>query len=168
MRVIVLGNSGSGKTVLSRSLGAHYEAEVLSLDAVAFQADAVRRELSESVAEAAVFAGRHERWVMEGCYGDIVRGVMELADELIFLNPGTEACLANCRRRPFEPDKFESEAAQDHMLATLLDWVTDYDTRTDEYGVAAHRAVFESFPGAKREFTKLAQYASIERYFSSN
>lgn len=161
MKTIILGNSGSGKTVLSRKLGARHSAVVLSLDAVAFQAEAVRRGLNESVAEASVFAGRHERWVMEGCYADIIRGVMEQADELIFLNPGTEACLANCRRRPYESDKFESKAAQDRLLETLIDWVAKYDTRTDEYGLAAHRTVFEDFRGAKREFTELVQYASI-------
>ena len=61
--------------------------------------------------------------------------------------------MAHCRARPWEPEKYASPEEQDERLAFLLDWVRSYETRDDEYGLARHRAVFESFDGPKREYT---------------
>ncbi len=33
----------------------------------------------------------------------------------------------------------------------LINWVKDYETRKDEYGLRRHRALYESFAGTKRE-----------------
>jgi hypothetical protein len=92
------------------------------------------------------------QWVIEGCYGDVVAAAAPHCTELRFLNPGVEACVANCRRRPWEPSKFPTQEAQDAMLAALIDWVRQYEVRDDEYGLARHRAVFDAFVGIKREY----------------
>ena len=48
--------------------------------------------------------------------------------ELKFLDPGVAACVANCRKRPREPDKFPSPEEQDKMLEDLISWVREYET----------------------------------------
>ena len=95
----------------------------------------------------------HPAWVIEGCYGDLIEAAAQHATDLCFLNPGVEACVANCRRRPWEPSKFPTAEAQDAMLEVLIAWVKEYEVRADEYGLARHRAIFESFAGPKRELT---------------
>lgn len=170
-RLVILGNSGSGKTTLARRLAARGEsvfvqdglpadgAPVLSLDAVAFvDGTPERRPLADSVAELARFADAHDAWVVEGCFGDLAEAALARADGLLFLNPGVEACLAHCRARPWERDKFPTRQAQDALLAGLLDWVARYDERDDEYGLRRHRAVFDAFAGPKRELTDPARY----------
>jgi hypothetical protein len=71
--------------------------------------------------------------------------------EMVFLNPGGAACLAHCRARPWEPGKYPSKAEQDAKLPSLLDWVRAYYTRSDDMSLAAHRRLFDSFSGVKRE-----------------
>jgi hypothetical protein len=71
--------------------------------------------------------------------------------EMVFLNPGEEACLTNCRARNWEPDKYPSRAEQDANLPSLLDWVRGYYSRTDDMSLLAHQRLFESFGGPKRE-----------------
>ncbi len=39
------------------------------------------------------------------------------------------------------------------MLDFLIGWVRQYETRDDVYSLARHRALFDSFPGPKRELT---------------
>jgi len=161
MRSLILGNSGAGKTTLARRLCANTSAQWLSMDAVAFEAGAVRLPLADSVAAARAFMQQHAHWVIEGCYADIAEALLPECERLIFLNPGVDACIAHCRQRPWEPDKFASAQAQDEHLAALIEWVEAYPYRDDAYGLARHRAIFEQFTGDKRELTQVSDYEGL-------
>lgn len=158
MRIILLGNAGAGKSTLARKLVARQPAGRLSLDEVAFSGGTERRPLADSIADVRRFISANEHWIIEGCYADIIEPVVAECEQLIFLNPGVETCLAHCRTRPWEPEKFGSSADQDRNLANLLDWVRAYETRDDEYGLRRHRALFDGFAGRKVEFTHPGQY----------
>jgi len=151
-RIVIYGNSGSGKTTMARSLAAELGVPHLDLDSIAWERPLVRRSIAATVALLEEFLAESPSWVVEGCYGDVVAAATEHCTELRFLNPGVEACVANCLRRPWEPSKFPSQAEQDAMLEALLAWVREYEARDDEYGLARHRAVFEAFQGSKREY----------------
>jgi adenylate kinase family enzyme len=158
VRIVIVGNSGSGKSTLARRLVREHGLAHLDLDTLAWlpTTPPARAPLADSLATLAAFTAAHERWVIEGCYADLVEPAAAASTELVFLNPGIEACIANCRARPWEPHKYPSKEAQDANLAMLLDWVRAYETRTDELSLAAHRALFDRFTGAKRELTSLA------------
>ncbi len=160
MKLIILGNAGSGKTTFSRRLLAGHPAARLSLDEVAFDGGIERRPLHDSIADVRRFIAANEHWIIEGCYADILESVLPLCDELVFLNPGMETCIAHCRARPWEPDKFASSEAQNEHLENLIDWVRTYETRDDEYGLRSHRRLFDVFKGKKRELNNPADYGA--------
>jgi hypothetical protein len=108
--------------------------------------------MAESVAALEEFMAAHREWVIEGCYGDLVEAALPRCTELRFLNPGVEACVANCRKRPWEPSYCESPEEQQRLLGPLIEFVREYETRGDEYGLARHRRIFEAFGGVKREY----------------
>jgi adenylate kinase family enzyme len=158
-RILIYGNAGSGKTTMARAMATALGVPHLDLDGItwASQEPPVRRELAATVAllEAYVAATPPAPgWVIEGCYGDVIAAATKHCTELRFLNPGVEACVAHCLQRPWEPHKFPTREAQDAMLAALVPWVREYETRTDEYGLARHREVFDAFQGTKREYTE--------------
>lgn len=159
MRIIILGNSGSGKSTLAREINRRKEVPVLSLDDVAFASEAVRRPVEESLADVHTFVRQHPSWVVEGCYADLIGGILSEADTLLFLNPGVEQCVQNCLNRPWEPEKFASLEEQNRYLEPLIAWVREYETRTDEFGLQSHRELFERFSGSKVEFTNMDQVA---------
>lgn len=161
MKLILLGNAGSGKSTLSKKIIAGGATARLSLDEVAFQEGTERRPVADSITEVMRFIREHDSWIIEGCYADIIEGVLQACDELIFLNPGVETCVAHCRSRPWEPEKFSSSQEQDEHLNHLIEWVLLYENRSDEYGLRRHRALFESFSGKKRELTRVADYEAI-------
>lgn len=130
-------------------------APVLSLDAVAWEEGVQRRPQDECARIVLKFIEEHESWIIEGCYGSLAEVVLPHCGELLFLNPGVETCVDNCRARPWEPEKFATRAEQDAILEALIEWVRQYDARDDEFGLARHRAIFESFVGEKREITSL-------------
>ena len=119
---------------------------------IAWRAMAVRKPVAESIAELRSFIEGRSGWVIEGCYGNLIESALPWCLELRFLNPGVAACVRNCRARSWEPHKYPSHARQDEMLAMLLSWVAQYEIRDDEFSLARHRAIFDSFCGAKREY----------------
>jgi len=152
-RILIFGNSGSGKTTMARALAREHGLAHLDLDSLAWDGPAVRRSVEASGLAIREFVGAHPEWVIEGCYGDLLEQVVPLATEMRFLNPGVDACIANCLARPWEPDKYPSPDAQDRHLEFLLGWVREYESRTDEYSLARHREIYESFEGPKAEFS---------------
>lgn len=148
---MLLGNAGAGKTTLARRWAAERGLAHVDLDALAWDPGPVRRPLALSVAELEQRLARHARWVAEGSYASLARAALARADELVLLTPGVAACLERCRARAWEPAKYASPAEQQQALAFLLEWVARYETRTDEYGLAAHRALLAQFAGARRE-----------------
>jgi adenylate kinase family enzyme len=161
MKVIILGNSGAGKSTLAKKLIAKRSAPRLSLDEVAFQGGTERRPLQESIDAVKFWISEQERWIVEGCYADIMEPALAYAEELIFLNPGVDACMAHCRSRPWEPEKFSSRQEQDENLDNLIQWVRSYETRADEYSLARHRALYQSFRGRKLELCHPGEYESV-------
>ncbi|MEQ9396299.1 P-loop NTPase family protein [Haliea sp.] len=155
-RILVFGNSGSGKTTLAARLCDEQGLAHLDLDELAWlpTVPPERRPLAESGQAIREFITAHDGWVIEGCYADLLGLAVPLATEAIFLNLPVAQCQANARRRPWEPHKYSSPAAQDANLAMLLDWIADYPERDDVLSLRAHRRLFEAFPGRKRELTE--------------
>ncbi len=131
----------------------------LSLDEIAWSEGTKRRPLDQSVALLDAFLTNNDQWIIEGCYSDLVEAALPHCNELRFLNPGVEVCVANCRRRPWEPEKFSTPEAQAEMLDRLVEWVREYELRDDEYGLRRHRKLFDSFRGRKREYNTVEAYA---------
>ena len=109
-------------------------------------------------ADALRFVESNDSWIVEGCYADIIEPLLAYAEYLVFLNPGVDVCVEHCMARPWEPEKFDTKESQNDNLSNLIGWVRQYEVRDDEYGLKRHRALYESFPGRKVEYTKVCEY----------
>jgi adenylate kinase family enzyme len=157
MRVAILGNSGSGKSTLAGWLARELDLSTLDLDSVAWEPTQPTMQRPDTLAgaEIAAFCSRHPRWVVEGCYANLIERTFAYEPSLVFLNPGLEACLENCRRRPWEPHKYSSKSEQDAKLGFLLSWVAEYYTRDGPLSLRAHRQCFDAYRGRKVELRVL-------------
>ena len=153
MKLILLGNAGAGKSTMAHRIIGDEPIPSLSLDEITWDHGPKRKPLEASLRLLHDFIQSNERWIIEGCYSDLIQAALPYCTELRFLNPGIEVCVAHCHRRPWEPEKFSSPEDQAAMLTRLVQWVREYETRHDEYGLKRHRQVFERFPGRKREYT---------------
>lgn len=153
-RIVVFGNSGSGKSTLAKSLENLYQVPHLDLDVIAWETDrpGVRAPYEKSLSKLMSFIQGNDSWVIEGCYSGLLKEAANHCTEMIFLNPGVEACVENCRSRPWEPHKYPSREAQDANLRMLLDWVREYETREDEFSLSEHRRLFDTHEGKKVEY----------------
>lgn len=155
MRVLIIGNSGSGKSTVARTLAAGHGLVHLDLDTLVWETGkiAVARPVDEAVADLLDFLNSHDNWVVEGCYGDFAEVALPFCSEFVFMNPGKDVCVAHNWQRPWEPHKYASKEKQDSMLPFLLDWVGKYYERDDSCSYAWHRRIFDAFQGNKRELT---------------
>lgn len=156
MRVLLFGNSGSGKSTRARALAAEHQLPHLDLDTIVWEPGkiAVPRPAGAVAESLRAFLAAHDAWVIEGCYGELIAAAAPSCTELVFLNPGLAACLANNQRREHEPHKYASKEEQDRMLPGLQDWVAGYYVRDDDWSYRAHRRIFDGFTGNKAEVTR--------------
>ena len=75
MRIAIVVNSGSGKSTLARQLAEIHSLPILDLDTVAWEPGrvAVLRSPAKATDELNAFLDAHDRWVVEGCYGNLTR-----------------------------------------------------------------------------------------------
>jgi adenylate kinase family enzyme len=152
-RIVVFGNSGSGKSTYAAHLARVGGLSHLDLDTLVWERGriAIPRPAQAVELDLEHFLNKRSRWVIEGCYSEWVEFASRRCTELIFLNPGEAVCLAHCRTRPWEPHKYASPAEQDEKLGFLLGWVKDYYTRDESCSLVRHQQLFRAFGGPKRE-----------------
>lgn len=153
-KIIIFGNAGSGKSTLAKEYAAKYGLSHLDLDTIAWE-DSIppqRKSLKSSALIIGKFTRDNPKWVVEGGYADLINLVIDAAQDIIFLNPGVETCLENCKKRPWEPHKYESLEKQNENLDMLLAWVKEYPLRTDEFSLQAHQNIFNQYSGRKIEY----------------
>ncbi|MCF6319828.1 MAG: shikimate kinase [Proteobacteria bacterium] len=150
-RILIFGNSGSGKSTLAKKLCQVYQLNHLDLDNLAWLPNNSsnippnRKPLEDSLKEIQVFINTDTGWVIEGCYGDLLEMVFSSANEMIFMNLPIEKCIANAKNRPWEPHKYDSKQAQDANLDMLINWISDYPSRTDTFSEVEHSKLYQRF-----------------------
>ena len=157
-KIIIFGNSGSGKSTAAQKLCGSENLFHLDLDTLAWQATQPpqRKPLTESALEISAFIDSYAGWVIEGCYSDLLKIALPFSSEIIFMNLSVESCIENARNRPWEPHKYKSKEAQDSNLEMLIDWISQYSQRTDTFSEAAHKKLYEQYLGKKSVLTRNA------------
>jgi adenylate kinase family enzyme len=154
-RVLIFGNSGSGKSTLAKTLVESEHLSHLDLDVLAWlpTAPPQRAPLAESGEQMETFIAANKRWVIEGCYADLLEIASPHATDLIYLDLPVEQCVQNAKKRPWEPHKYHSKEAQDANLEMLIAWIRDYDCRQDCFSRSAHEHLYRLFTGSKIRHT---------------
>ncbi len=159
MKIIIFGNSGSGKSTLASSLASDNKLAHMDLDTIAWRPSSppTRTPIKQSQEQIDLFVAQNKNWVIEGCYADLIELVISEATEVIFLNLPVHTCVENAKARLWEPHKYDSKEAQDANLPMLLDWIEQYEDRTDTFSKKAHMKLYTEFTGRKKEYTSNRQ-----------
>lgn len=164
MKILVFGNSGAGKTTLSKQIAVQFDLPHLDLDPLAWQKETEEPErapLDQSWQEIKTFIESHNSWIVEGCYTDLLEMLTPYATDMIFLDMLIEICAEHAIARPFEPHKYASPEEQNENLEMLISWIQDYEQRDDVFSRAAHQKLFEEFEGRKHLVKTREDMASI-------
>ena len=158
-KIIIFGNSASGKSTLAKKLCSKFKLSHLDLDTLAWQntKPLERESLNVSRKKIIEFVESQKEWVIEGCYSDLIEVAIPHSSEIIFMNLSNEVCINNARKRPWEPHKYDSKQKQDENLEMLVSWISQYNTRADVFSKAAHEKLYENYFGKKRVITNNMQ-----------
>ena len=74
------------------------------------------------------------------------------------MNLPVALCIENAKNRPWESHKYQSKAAQDANLTMLIDWIAQYEQRTDTFSKSAHQILFDEFTGKKTQVKNNQQF----------
>lgn len=154
-KIIIFGNSGSGKSTFAKKLAHADNLSHLDLDSLAWlpTLPPTRAPLKSSQQQISQFINTNKAWVIEGCYTDLLELAIPYASEIIFMNLPIETCIENAKNRPWEAHKYSSKAAQDENLPMLIDWISQYSNREDTFSLNAHKKLFAQFSATKTLIT---------------
>ena len=150
-RIIIFGNSGSGKSTLAKKVSVQHKLGHLDLDTLAWQntSPPQRMPIEESQIGINKFLEKNDNWVIEGCYSDLIKLVIPLSTKIIFMDLSIDECVKNASNREWEPHKYSSKEEQDKNLSMLIDWIRNYNIRTDTFSRESHSSIFELYSGDK-------------------
>lgn len=149
-RIIIIGNSGSGKTHLAQRLCTHFDYQLIHMNVLFWEPDrfGVKRPQEIVYAEIAALA-RKKTWVVEGVFGELAQEFSPKADTLIWLDLDWGSCFKNLLLRRSENSNQPVKQSDEEMYAKLLKWASEYWRRSGPSSYQGHRFVFEQFNGDK-------------------
>jgi len=129
-RILIVGNSGAGKSTLAKAYSNKHQIPHLDLDTIVWKIKnpPTRQSREESENIIGEYLSSNTQWVIEGGYCDVLSFVTEVSSQLIFLNPGVETCINNCKKRPWELHKYESLKSQSKLYDEYIGDKIEYKT----------------------------------------
>jgi adenylate kinase family enzyme len=157
-RIVIIGNSGSGKSYLAKSLSAIYLNPVVYLDQLFWMPGGFNEKRPKHEIKNEIERKRKDRsWIVEGVFGELAELFLPQAQSLIFLDMDWTVCHAGLLSRGSESSKQLEAAKAEENFKKLLLWAEQYWTRTNLCSHSGHLQLFSNFTGLKFRFTGRAE-----------
>jgi adenylate kinase family enzyme len=149
MKIVITGNSGSGKTWLARKIAPH-ESKIIHLDTIfwepgGFDKKRWQREIDNLISQNV----NHKEWIAEGVFGELINRFMYEASIFILLDMPWELCRKRLENRGSESKKHMCRTQSSEGLKKLNDWAQQYYERTNLTSKFGRQQLFEPFKGTK-------------------
>jgi adenylate kinase family enzyme len=132
-RVLVVGSGGSGKSTLSKRLGAALGLPVIHLDALYWSSGWIEPDKAQWTETVRKVIGQ-DAWILDGNYSGTLGERVEACDTVVFLDVSRFVCLWRVlkriaryrgKTRPDMPD-----GCPERLDIGFLLWIWNYPTRT--------------------------------------
>lgn len=164
-RIVIIGNSGSGKTYLAQRLGDHFGYPIVHLDKLFWEPGGFNNKRPKELvyAEIATLV-QGKNWIVEGVFGELAQEFLVNADQLIWLDLDPESCLNSLRQRGAESStQLDMQSAAENFQK-LLTWAAAYWQRDDLRSYRGHAHLLEEFKGKK---VHLQTRRAVNQYIDS-
>jgi adenylate kinase family enzyme len=151
-KIIIIGNSGSGKTWLGKRAATVLGIPHIALDSIFWEPGGYNRKRNQSEVEADLKRIQNsECWIAEGVFGHLVDQLFFLADTLIYLDLPWPECSRSLFNRGSESSRQLDPKKAEENFQALLEWASEYETRDSKASKNYHCFLFESFPREKKK-----------------
>lgn len=154
MRTVIIGNSGSGKSHLAKSLSSLHSLPVIHLDRIFWMPGGFNEKKSKDEMFREVEEKRQENsWIVEGVFGELAELFLPRTQTLIYLEMDWATCQNALKFRGSEGSRQFYPVKAEENFSKLLLWAEQYWTRTNLCSHAGHLRLFSDFTGNKFKFT---------------
>jgi len=165
-RVLIIGNSGSGKTWLAKEISTILNQDIIHLDESFWEPGGFNKKRPQEVVfEEISDLALRPRWIMEGVFGELAEIAVPRATYLMFLDKTWEECEASLKSRGSESSKQMDTMKAEANFQELLIWAGDYWNRDSKSSRAGHEELFHGFVGQKARFTNRKSVEDIIDHF---
>ncbi len=157
-RIAIVGNSGSGKSHLAKSLSKICSLPIIHLDRLFWMPGGFNEKRSkEEVQKQVEQKEKNDSWIAEGVFGELVELLLPRTQTLIYLDLDWPTCHASLKTRGSESSRQLDPAKAEENFRNLLLWAGQYWTRTDLRSHTGHLRLFNDFTGLKFRLTTRAE-----------
>jgi adenylate kinase family enzyme len=150
MNIVIIGNSGSGKSWLAAQLARTYRTHLIHLDEIFWEPESFNKKREANAVSALIADSLALRpFIVEGVFGELAEQFLPVADALIFLDLDWAVCKARLKLRGSESAKRHGREQSGQALAELIAWASKYYDREGARSLKGHRALFQSFNGLR-------------------
>ncbi|MEI2565239.1 AAA family ATPase [Vibrio metoecus] len=161
-KILIIGNSGSGKSWLSSQLSQKLKLPEINLDSIVWEPGGFSEKRTEEVVEKEIEKIRSQsHWVVEGVFGSLAERLVSEADILLFLDLDWVVCEESLYLRGSESSKQLDPLLAEESFAKLLKWASEYKNRESKSSWAFHHKLFQEFSGKKVRFSARSQVNSF-------
>jgi adenylate kinase family enzyme len=160
-RILIFGNSGSGKTWLASELSDSTK-PCHSLDDIFWEPGGYNKKSSENGVSKEIEAIKNKsQWVVEGVFGHLLSEVITLSDVVIFLDLSWWACERALLNRGSESSNQLDKEKAENNFQDLLKWASEYSNRDTKASRVFHELLYNQFDKVKY---RLSSRNEIDRF----
>ncbi|AYV36548.1 P-loop NTPase family protein [Aeromonas veronii] len=163
-RILIIGNSGSGKSWLAARLAEGLTIREVNLDTIVWQPGGFNQKRPQHEIDHAIQTlAQAPSWVVEGVFGALAEQLLDAADTLLFLDLDWSVCRDSLLSRGSQSARQRDTVAAEESFQQLLVWASEYGQRAGKSSRHFHRELFDRFPNDKHRFTTRAE---VNRYLT--
>jgi adenylate kinase family enzyme len=155
-RIVIIGNSGAGKSRLADALANLVRVPAIDLDLLHWEEDGYGRKRNEDAARRLTLeVSNQPQWIIEGVFGWLAEVALPKATGLIWLDFPWSLCRAGLLARG------QRRGATVQDAADLMKWAEAYWIRQTPSSFAGHLKIFNDFSGTKFKLENREQIAQL-------
>ncbi len=161
-KILIIGNSGTGKTYLSTIIGEKLFIVPYHLDTLfCMPNDLKEKHDFSNVLFKLKEIVKLTEWLIEGIYADAATFLIDYSTHLIWLDLDWDICKQNLLNRGIDNNDNFSEKELNNDFEDLLYWASTYSTRSGESSRQEHQQIYNSATCKKIQIKNLSEIQSI-------
>jgi adenylate kinase family enzyme len=148
--MIIVGNSGSGKTWLAKNLAQIVGCSVIHLDHIFWEPGGFDKPRSPEVVAKMIEESKNgEFWIAEGVFGELAERYIERAQYLVWLDIDWPVCRDRLLRRGSVSKRHMERKESEEGLQQLVEWASLYYERNNARSYGGHKKLMDNFHSQK-------------------